>query len=108
MAKKTVDVYVFDVSGMVRVQRNVVRPGLEGLQKIVGGLIEFVYDAHLSARRGVDVIVNEEGLLLRLERNQVACIALQKELVGPVLVIDSRKDREKSPFDADMHIMEEN
>ena len=108
MAKKTVDVYVFDVSGMVRVQRNVVRPGLEGLQKIVGGLIEFVYDDHLSARRGVDVIVNEEGLLLGLERNRVACIALQKVLVGPVLVIDSRKDREKSPFDADMHITEEN
>ena len=104
--KKSVDVYVFAEDGKVTVQRNVPKPDLDTMQKIVGGLIEFVYTATLAARQGVDVICNEEGLLCNLDYNPVASAVLGHDLVGPILVVDNRKDRTSSPFTVEVRVTE--
>ena len=96
--KKTSDVYVFNTDGTVTLERNVAKPDLSRLQKLVGGLIEAVHMCDLSAKRGVDVWANEEGLCLGMTLNHNAYRHLGRELVGPVVVVDNRSDRSKSPF----------
>lgn len=98
MAKKTSDVYVFNSDGTVTEERNVPKPDLSRLQDLVGGMIEYVYMCTLAAKRGVDVVANEEGLCLGMTLNRKAYKHLQRELVGPVVVVDNRADRSKSPF----------
>ena len=57
------------------------QPTLEELQKFVGGPIEIVYLPEAQ------MIVNEEGLLRRLEQNNMASRIAGKMIVGNVMIL---------------------
>ena len=95
---KTSDIYIFDTENNVKIERNVPKPELRQLQKLVGGLIQSVSSCNLAVKRGVDVWVNEEGLCFGMKINQTAQKYLGCQVVGPVVVVDNRSNRTKSPF----------
>jgi hypothetical protein len=63
------------------------RPGLDELQKAVGGYIESV-DRFLA--EGTVAYANEEGLLVGLDRNPVATkrVKWPHPIVGPVIICE--------------------
>jgi len=63
--------------------------GLKDMQRIVGGLIEFV----VNPEDDFEVIVNEEGLLIDLELNTLASVLSGRRLVGPAILV-GRADSE--------------
>lgn len=63
--------------------------GLDDMQRIVGGLIDFV----ANPEDDFEVIVNDEGLLMNLELNTLASILSGRRLVGPAILV-GRADSE--------------
>jgi len=57
-------------------------PTLEEMQKMVGGWIEVIYLSN-----GDQMIVNEEGLRLKLDINREASQIAQKLIVGDVIIL---------------------
>ena len=61
------------------------QPSLEKMQEIVGGYIEVVY-----LFEGDQMIVNEEGLLHKLDINREASRIAQKLIVGDVIILKGK------------------
>jgi hypothetical protein len=79
-------------------RKNVAKPDLAKLQKLVGGFVELVRDHKLPTKRGIDVWVNEEGLLLNLTYNELGYKKLGCDVVGPIVIVDNRTNRSKPLF----------
>jgi len=60
---------ILKASGEIRVEN---LNDLGDYQKAVGGLIEIVHIPETKTREAADLVLNEEGLLLGLERNHLA------------------------------------
>lgn len=61
------------------------QPSLKKMQEIVGGYIEVVY-----LWEGDQMIVNEEGLLQKLDINREASRIAQKLIVGDVIILKGK------------------
>ena len=61
------------------------QPSLKKMQEIVGGYIEVVY-----LWEGDQMIVNEEGLLQKLDINREASQIAQKLIVGDVIILKGK------------------
>ena len=62
-----------------------IEPTLNNLQTLVGGYIEII---PISKKQSL--VVNEEGLLLNLPRNNLVTALTNRNIVGNVVVIDNK------------------
>lgn len=60
------------------------KPTLEEAQEFVGGLVEVV---ELNGQIPAQMMVNEEGLLIGLEPNEIASMMAKRHIVGKALIL---------------------
>ena len=85
----------------VTIAANTVEDELHALQKIVGGYIECVRLTDEAA-----MLVDEEGLLKNLPRNELASLIAQRPIVGTALIVGIAHTDEGDVFcDCPAHIV---
>jgi len=80
---------IFRVDGTTEI---LVSPDLKAMQKAVGGYIEYLPQAYLpEGKGGIDIIVNEEGLIHQLLPNiTISLVCKGYPVVGDAIVVTEK------------------